>query len=86
MLCARMPETPGSKTRKATIIRPEQVGTAGGRGARAAGGQGRQAGRWFVLWRASHPPLGERIDFANGYRPWEQGKPLRYGHLFAGGP
>jgi STE24 endopeptidase len=43
-------------------------------------------GRWYVLWRASHPPLGERIDFANRYRPWEQGQPLRYQHLFAGAP
>jgi STE24 endopeptidase len=43
-------------------------------------------GRWYVLWRASHPPLGERIDFANRYRPWEQGRPPRYEHLFAGAP
>ncbi|MBO0858190.1 MAG: M48 family metallopeptidase [Chloracidobacterium sp.] len=34
------------------------------------------------LWQASHPPLGERIDFANEYRPWERGEPLRYVHLF----
>jgi Zn-dependent protease with chaperone function len=34
------------------------------------------------LWEASHPPLGERIDFANEYRPWEKGEPLKYGHLF----
>ena len=33
------------------------------------------------LWRASHPPLGERIDFCNQYRPWETGEPLRYGNL-----
>jgi STE24 endopeptidase len=33
----------------------------------------------YKLWRASHPPLGERIDFANEYRPWETGQPLRYG-------
>jgi Zn-dependent protease with chaperone function len=36
----------------------------------------------YVVWRASHPPVGERIDFANDYRPWEEGKPLKYGHLF----
>jgi Zn-dependent protease with chaperone function len=41
-------------------------------------------GPLFVLWRASHPPVGERIDFANEYRPWEEGKPLRYGDLFRG--
>ncbi len=36
----------------------------------------------FKLWRASHPLLGERIDFCNSYRPWEEGKPGRYEHLF----
>ena len=35
--------------------------------------------RWF---RMSHPPVGERIDFFNDYRPWESGQPLVYGHLF----
>lgn len=34
------------------------------------------------LWRHSHPPLGERIEFANTYRPWETGKAGRYDHLF----
>jgi STE24 endopeptidase len=38
---------------------------------------------WLVrLWRASHPTLGERIDFCNEYRPWEKGEPLVYGQLF----
>jgi Zn-dependent protease with chaperone function len=36
----------------------------------------------FKLWRGSHPSLGERVDFANRYRPWVAGEPLRYGHLF----
>jgi STE24 endopeptidase len=35
----------------------------------------------FTFWRASHPSLGDRVDFANGYRPWAEGKPLRYSHL-----
>jgi Zn-dependent protease with chaperone function len=39
-------------------------------------------GTWYVLWRSSHPPLGERVDFANQYRPWATGRPLRYGELF----
>ncbi len=39
-------------------------------------------GVFYKLWRASHPLLGERIDFCNSYRPWEEGKPLRYEHLF----
>lgn len=38
---------------------------------------------WLVKFsQASHPPLGERIDFCNGYRPWEKGEPLKYGPLF----
>ena len=36
----------------------------------------------YKLWRASHPLLGERIDFCNTYRPWESGQPGRYDHLF----
>jgi Zn-dependent protease with chaperone function len=38
---------------------------------------------WLIkLWQASHPPLGERIDFCNEYRPWQRGEALQYGHLF----
>ncbi len=36
----------------------------------------------YKAWRATHPPLGERIDFCNRYRPWETGDPLRYERLF----
>ena len=36
----------------------------------------------YTLWRGSHPSLGERIEFANTYRPWAEGQPLRYGDLF----
>jgi Zn-dependent protease with chaperone function len=39
-------------------------------------------GTFYTLFRASHPSLAERIEFANDYRPWEQGKPLRYDSLF----
>jgi Zn-dependent protease with chaperone function len=39
-------------------------------------------GRLYVLWRSSHPPLAERVGFANRYRPWESGRGLRYQHLF----
>ena len=35
-----------------------------------------------VLWRQSHPPLGERIDFANQYHPWRDGQPLVYADHF----
>jgi Zn-dependent protease with chaperone function len=36
----------------------------------------------FKLWRASHPTIGERIDFYNRYRPWEKNEPLVYRQLF----
>jgi STE24 endopeptidase len=39
-------------------------------------------GPLYTLFRQSHPPLGERIDFANSYRPWAAGQPLVYGKLF----
>jgi Zn-dependent protease with chaperone function len=41
-------------------------------------------GRLYVLWRSSHPPLAERVAFANRYRPWESGQPLRYDRMFRG--
>jgi Zn-dependent protease with chaperone function len=40
----------------------------------------------FKLWRATHPPLGERIDFCNEYRPWETGGEMRYADRFAEAP
>lgn len=39
-------------------------------------------GLLYRLWRGSHPPLADRIEFANRYRPWSTGGRLRYGHLF----
>jgi STE24 endopeptidase len=39
-------------------------------------------GALMKLWRSTHPPLGERIDFANTYRPWDSGEPLVYGDRF----
>jgi Zn-dependent protease with chaperone function len=39
-------------------------------------------GPLYVWWRGSHPSLGERIDFANTYRPWDRGEPLRHGERF----
>jgi STE24 endopeptidase len=39
-------------------------------------------GALYMLWRGSHPSLGDRVDFANRYRPWEKGEQLRYGRLF----
>jgi Zn-dependent protease with chaperone function len=43
-------------------------------------------GLLYKLWRSTHPPLGERIDFCNSYRPWETGGPLRYGELIEAAP
>jgi Zn-dependent protease with chaperone function len=40
-------------------------------------------GLLYMLWRGSHPSLGERIEFSNDYRPWETGQPLKYGHRFS---
>jgi STE24 endopeptidase len=40
-------------------------------------------GPLYVWWRGSHPPLGARIDFANAYRPWDTGEPLRYADQFS---
>jgi Zn-dependent protease with chaperone function len=39
-------------------------------------------GLLFKIWRESHPPLGERIDFANDYHPWRSGQPPVYGDVF----
>ena len=39
-------------------------------------------GLFSTIWRSTHPPIGERIEFCNRYRPWEKGQPLRYGSLF----
>jgi Zn-dependent protease with chaperone function len=39
-------------------------------------------GPLYVLWRSSHPPLAERIDFCNNYHPWLDGKAERYAAYF----
>lgn len=36
----------------------------------------------YKIFQDSHPPLGERIEFSNTYKPWAQGKPLKYGDRF----
>jgi Zn-dependent protease with chaperone function len=35
----------------------------------------------FRLLRSPEPPLADRIEFCNTYRPWERGEPLKYGEL-----
>jgi Zn-dependent protease with chaperone function len=41
-----------------------------------------RTGLLYRVWRGSHPDLAERIEFANQYRPWATGAPLRYGDRF----
>ena len=36
----------------------------------------------YVWWRASHPSLGDRIDFSNDYRPWQTGDQEVYADRF----
>jgi len=38
-------------------------------------------GTFFLIFRADHPSIRERIEFANNYRPWEHGAPLRYSNV-----
>lgn len=39
-------------------------------------------GKVFTFWRATHPSLGDRIDFFNHYCPWKEGRPLKYEKYF----
>ena len=39
-------------------------------------------GPLYVPWRARHPAIAERVEFANSYRPWESGERLVYGDHF----
>lgn len=45
-----------------------------------------RTGLLYRLWRGSHPDLADRIEFANRYAPWLQGRPLRYGDRFRSEP
>jgi len=38
-------------------------------------------GTFFLIFQATHPSIKERIEFANSYKPWEQGAPLVYGNV-----
>ena len=37
----------------------------------------------YKVFRASHPPIGERVDFINSYRPWARGEAGKYDDRFA---
>ena len=39
-------------------------------------------GSLYKFIRSSHPPLAERVEFANSYCPWKQNKPLEYEKYF----
>jgi Zn-dependent protease with chaperone function len=39
-------------------------------------------GPLYVLFRATHPTLGSRVEFCNTYRPWSRGEPLKYAAHF----
>lgn len=39
-------------------------------------------GALYKIWRSTHPPLKERVDFCNTYCPWSEGKPLKYQSYF----
>lgn len=32
----------------------------------------------YMLWTYDHPTFKSRVDFANQYKPWENGQPLKY--------
>ncbi len=37
-----------------------------------------EPGYVYMLWTYDHPTYKSRVDFANEYRPWENGQPLKY--------
>ncbi len=39
-------------------------------------------GIFYMLWRSTHPSIGDRIDFFNDYKPWKHGEPSRYEKYF----
>ena len=42
-------------------------------------------GLLYQLWRSSHPPVGERVEFCNTYHPWRDGQAERYSRYFTPG-
>jgi STE24 endopeptidase len=37
---------------------------------------------WYKIMRSSHPILGDRIDYANSYKPWEHGEKGEFEEYF----
>ena len=36
---------------------------------------------FIVFWLYTHPPVEDRIRFANSYHPWADGQPLKFVHI-----
>jgi STE24 endopeptidase len=36
----------------------------------------------YTIMLSTHPTIGQRIEFFNTYKPWKEGKPLKYGARF----
>jgi len=36
---------------------------------------------FFLVFQATHRSVAQRVEFANSYKPWEQGEPLVYGNV-----
>lgn len=39
-------------------------------------------GLLYTIMRSTHPPIGDRIDFFNSYKPWAKGEPSKYESYF----
>ena len=39
-------------------------------------------GTLYKIWRMSHPPLGDRIEYANEYKPWLKNEKLEFEEYF----
>jgi len=37
-----------------------------------------EPGLIYLIWTYDHPTFKSRVDFANEYKPWENGQPLKY--------
>lgn len=37
-----------------------------------------EPGTVYKLWNYDHPTFKERVDFSNTYKPWAEGKPVKY--------
>jgi hypothetical protein len=40
-----------------------------------------RVGEGVPIFQGTHPSVAQRIEFADTYKPWEQGNPLVYGNV-----